>query len=132
MREIKNHIVNECNDKLKIEVLDEPGSGGACHAYEITGFETGTNKSLPGDGIQPKSKTLVLFQNGPIKEVGTNGLTHEALLAILEDRLQSFQSGPYACPENEQALMHVRCAQGALQSRTKARLNRGVEGTHKI
>lgn len=32
-----------------------------------------------------------------IAEVGTNGITHEALLAVLIDRLQSFQRGEYSC-----------------------------------
>jgi hypothetical protein len=34
-----------------------------------------------------------LFQNGPIAEVGVNGVTHEVLLAIVADRLRSFQKG---------------------------------------
>lgn len=29
MRELTGHKVNECNEKLTIRVLDEPGSGGA-------------------------------------------------------------------------------------------------------
>ena len=132
MREVKSHIVNECNDKLKIKVVDEAGSGGAHHAYVISGFDTASNGSARDAGNPPQYGTVILFQNGPIKENGTNGLTHEVLLAILEDRLASFQAGPYACSENEKALAHIRCAQEILQARTKARLARGVEGTHKI
>jgi hypothetical protein len=72
----------------------------------------------------------VLFQNGPIKEVGCNGLTHESLLAIIIDRLQGFQSGQYACRENAIALTKIQEAQMWLQKRTRDRLARGVEGTH--
>lgn len=121
-REITSHKVNECNEALKIHVLDQPGSGGACHEYAL---------SVQSEKVGFPLVTLK-FQNGPIKEVGTNGITHEALLAILEDRLQSFQNGPYACSENATALTYIQCAQNMLKSRTTARMNRGVEGTHQL
>ncbi len=121
MRELTGHKVNECNDVLKIEVLDEPGSGGACHKYMI---------SFPNPLVD--NHYLIAFQNGPIKEVGTNGVTHESLLAILIDRLEGFQSGQYACKANADALGKLRDAQGILIGRTRERLNRGVEGTHTV
>jgi len=74
----------------------------------------------------------VLFQNGAIGDVGVNGVTQEVLLSIVADRLRSFQAGPYACPENALALSHVESAQAALHSRTKARVARGVEGSHVV
>lgn len=134
MREIPYHIVNACNDKLRIEVTDEPGSGGASHRYEITGFDTNTNASAtdPKGYNSSFGRLLVLFQNGPILEKGTNGVTHEALLAIVRDRLECFQAGPYACQDNSDALLAVKDAMRLLQKRTLARMARGVEGTHKL
>ena len=137
MREITSHIVNPANDKLKITVLDKPGQGGACHAYEIEGFNEKSNPALGvpcsnGDPQAPLPSIVLLFQNGPIAEVGVNGVTHEALLAILIDRLEHFQAGPYACPENASALDFLEAAQWALKARTKARMDRGVEGTHEV
>lgn len=131
-RELHSHKVNGCNDRLKIEVLDEPGSGGANHLYKITGFNSETNKSDPWQAAhgQPAVHSHVLFQNGPIPEVGTNGVTHEALLAIVIDRLQAFQKGPFACRENAIALTNLEEAQHWLKHRTEQRLARGVEGTH--
>lgn len=117
MRELTSHKVNPANDVLKITVLDEPGAGGACHEYDIEG---------------PFGNVLVSFQNGPIAEVGVNGVTHEALLAILVDRLEHFQAGQYACRENALALTKLQEAQHWLHHRTLARLQRGVEGTHAI
>lgn len=130
MRKLTSHIVNPCNDKLSIEVQDEPGSGGANHRYQITGFDASTNPSHR----DPEGRTdkVVLFQNGTIAEVGTNGVTHEVLLAILIDRLQGFQNGPYKCRENAIALTHLEDAQMWLQKRTRDRMNRGVEGTHAV
>jgi hypothetical protein len=130
MREITSHVVNPANDKIAIAVTDEPGAGGANHRYEITGFDTATNASLSSDSPEPKSKTVILFQNGPIGEKGVNGVTQEVLLAIVADRLQSFQAGPYASDLNAKALEHVSAAQEALLSRTRERMARGVEGTH--
>ena len=36
MRTVTDHKLNGLNDALEITVLDEPGQGGACHAYAIT------------------------------------------------------------------------------------------------
>lgn len=133
MRTITNHAVNPANEQLKIEVIDEPGSGGANHKYVISGMDQTNNHSYPL--IHPYAyyaSTCILFQNGPIPEKGVNGITHEALLAIVEDRLASFQAGPYACEENGRALWHVRAALAALKERTMKRMARGVEGTHKL
>jgi len=115
MRTLTTHIVegDSANHQIEIAVLDEPGHGGACHLYRVDG-----------------GRCMVGFQNGPIKEYGVNGITHEALLAILIDRMEGFQSGPYASADNATALDHLRGALSALQNRTRERLARGVEGTH--
>lgn len=125
MRMLTDHIVNPANDRLKIEVTDEPGSGGANHAYVISGFD---GPDIPaGSGY-----VNINFQNGPINEAGVNGITHEALLAILVDRLKGFQAGAFAGKHNAEALHHLSVAQTWLDKRTKERMARGVEGTHKV
>lgn len=120
MRTINEHKVNPLNDLLTIEVLDEPGAGGANHEYRIKGpveldHQIGVNIS---------------FQNGPINERGVNGITQEALLEICIDRLRAFQAGKFACRENAIALTKLEEAQHWLLHRTRARMARGVEGTH--
>src|SRR5690606_1809470 len=132
MRTLSAHKTNTANNELTITVKDEPGQGGACHLYMIEGFNTGTNPSDPfveRHGA-PAQHATVLFQNGLIGEVGVNGVTQEALLAIVIDRLQCFQHGPYACRENALALTKCEEALHWLQHRTLARVARGVEGTH--
>jgi hypothetical protein len=132
MRKLTDHIVEGDlpQNQLTIEVTDEPGAGGANHRYEITGFDTGKNQSsIDKDGYHAGSlRMLVLFQNGPIQEAGVNGITQEALLAIVIDRLRSFQAGPYPSPENKMAMGFCELALEQLQIRTKNRLARGVEG----
>ncbi len=130
MRTLTDHQVNPANDTLTIRVVDEPGSGGANHAYMIEGFDNTKNPSDVDD--QDPNTTFILFQNGPINEVGVNGVTHEALLSILIDRMKGFQSGPYRSDDNQIALLSLQQAQNALQRRTRERMTRGVEGTHTI
>jgi hypothetical protein len=118
MRLIHDHKVNPANDKIELAVLDEPGAGGACHEYKAT---------LPNG-----AETAISFQNGPINEAGVNGITHEVLIAVVVDRMRDFQRGPYACRENALALTKLEEAQQWLQARTRARMVRGVEGTHTV
>lgn len=133
MRKITDHVVNPANDKIEITVLDEPGAGGASHHYSVTGFDTEGNAAASVDGyVSSFSRLPIIFQNGPINESGVNGITQEVLLAIVVDRLRSFQAGPYACPENALALSKIEEAQHWLLSRTGARMARGVEGTHTV
>ena len=115
MRTVEYHKINPTNDTLEIKVIDEPGSGGANHAYEVSGFSTQTGLRLN-------------FQNGPIGEVGVNGVTQEVLLAIVIDRLRSFQAGPFSSRENALALTKCEEALHWLQQRTIDRMRRGVEG----
>ena len=130
MRELHEHKVNPANDQLTIRVTDEAGAGGACHRYRIDGFNLGKNPSE--DVTMPQLYLTIVFQNGPIAEAGVNGITHEALIAILVDRLRCFQDGPYKCRENALALTKLEEAQHWLHARTRTRLARGVEGTHKV
>lgn len=134
MRQLDEHKINPANDTLKITVKDEPGSGGANHLYIIEGFNSESNPSDPwaaAHGV-PATHSTILFQNGPIPEAGVNGVTHEVLLAIVADRLRSFQKGPFACKANACALTHIEEAQHWLQQRTIERMRRGVEGTHTV
>jgi hypothetical protein len=129
MRTIDDHKVNPANDTLTITVMDEPGAGGANHLYQVFGMNTTSNPSRRDEG---QVHAEILFQNGPIPENGVNGLTHEVLLAIVADRLRSFQKGPYACKANACAITHIEEAQHWLQQRTIERMRRGVEGTHAV
>lgn len=119
VRKLTDHIVKGKAHIEEITVLDEPGQGNACHEY----------RSATLDDI--RELLTVSFQNGPIQEFGVNGTTNEALIAIVIDRMRSFQSGNYACRENALALTHLETALMWLQKRTRDRIARNVEGTHK-
>lgn len=122
MRQLTDHKVtgDSVNHQLEVKVMDEPGAGNANHEYVIS-HDSGKVNTL---------NHLISFQNGPIKEVGVNGVTHEALLAILIDRMRGFQAGQFACRENAIVLTHLEEALMWLKKRTEERIRRGVEGTH--
>jgi hypothetical protein len=135
---ITDHKVNGLNEALTI-TADGPGPGGASHRYDIIGADESNILQAPRlFGVNLR------FQNGPIsKPSDMNGITNEALLAILIDRMRGFQHGRkldgsfdfasrgrYACKENACALTHLEEALMWLQKRTRDRMARGVEGTH--
>jgi hypothetical protein len=128
-RQVTHHQVNGANERLSVFCMDQPGQGGACHRYVVRGFCTDHNPSR-GDELDCETSLEILFQNGSIKECGVNGLTNEALLAILIDRMEGFQSGKFACHDNQMALDHLQAARLWLAKRTLDRAARGVEGAH--
>jgi hypothetical protein len=130
MRKLTGHRVNG-KDHLRISVVDKPAPSGASSLYLIQGFDSSSNPAAPAEAA-PHTTLALLFQNGPLRESGANGITHEALLTILIDRLSGFQTGPLGCWENETALACTRCALAALQARTRDRLRRSVEGSNRV
>lgn len=113
MRQINSHKVGDC--PLDIVVEDEAGPGGANHEYRLF---------IEGE----VHFGTIKFQDGGIAERGNNGITNEALIAIVIDRLQGFQSGNFKCRENAIALTKLEEALLWLQKRTRDRMARGVEG----
>ncbi len=128
METLEAHKGSAANNELEITVRDEPSvPGGACHKYRI---------NLPHilEGPYPEGPRAfeLHFQDGPIPEAGVNGITEEALLAILIHRLEGHQSGKFKCDANANALERARLALASLHGRTLDRRNRGVESTHEV
>lgn len=73
---------------------------------------------------------VIVFQHGPIQEVGGNGTTIETVIDVLVNRLQGFQRGPFANDYNAEAIEHFKAAKDALERRTRDRQARGVEGVN--
>lgn len=121
MKRLVNHKINELNNRISI-LYDDPDESGASHIYNINVF-TNNDEMLKYD---------IKFQKGPILENGYNGISNEVLLAIVENRLQGFQNGPFACKENNEALIKLQECMMWLERRTRDRINRGVEGTNQL
>lgn len=108
------------NAPTNVAALDDrdPDAGNANHTY----------------GIQwggPKDITKIQFQHGPRGVEGsTPGVFDDDLLTVIEDRLVGFQSGPFACTENAEALQAVRSARFFLGQRAARRIAQGVLGAN--
>jgi len=118
MRLIATHKASDLNTGIEVGTADERGPGNAHHDYRIE-YPHGEND---------RRVLAIHFQKGALREAGPNGISDEALLAVLIDRLQGFQAGPFSCRENAIALTKMEEAMHWLQHRTRDRLNRGVEG----
>lgn len=130
MRKVSNPIRE--NQLTEVHCLDEPGAGGACHKYIVV--EKGIVEKGIAFGCKPGDPVPLIFgdinfQNGPVNEMGVNGCHQEDLMAIIIDRLEGFQSGDYACHENQKALDAAYEVVFWLNKRTAERERRGVAGT---
>lgn len=115
MRELTSHKGGLLNDGLRITT---DGSGEVYFIVSIDHVDV-------DDG--PEVDLMLEFHTGNHAD-GITGISNEALLAIVEDRLAGFQAGPFACAWNATALEHVRLALVCMLGRTKDRQARGVEG----
>lgn len=116
--------VLEIGTRKYTEVIEfEKCKSGAGCLYEI-----GT---VPVEGSREVFASI-RFQNGPIKESGINGCHNEDLIAIVIDRLRSFQTGQFSCRENALAITKLEEALMWLNKRTADRVARGVEGTNEV
>ena len=116
MREITTHKTGEQDRQPQVFAMDHIGPGGAEQLYRVI-YE------CPDGGTMYLGLDFVTLEQ--------NGVTNEALLAIVIDRLEGFQDGPFACDENEAALNSLRNALVYLQERTRGRMARGVENQAK-
>ena len=114
------------DENLQVYVNDETGAGGACHKYSIVKREIDPEKG----GQQELG--YASFQNGNIIENGVNGITNEALLAIVIHRLKGFMRGPFPSIYSDKALRFTKKALRWLERRTLDRKARGVEGKEKL
>ena len=129
MRHLTSHKVNGLNDSIEVRVVDGPGRGSACHEYRIGNTTPSFVDDIGKEMARLNANCVIHFQSGPIGECGLNGISNEALLAVVEDRLVGFQSGDFACRENALALTKLQEAMMWLHKRTRDRVARGVEGT---
>ena len=106
-------------DNNGVETLALLDCGNAGHFYAIV---------LPETDQKGQFTQTFGFQKGPVAEVGVNGITSEALLAILLHRTTVLNNCKFPCVENEIAISCIEAALAALTLRTANRIERGVEG----
>lgn len=101
---IKSHHVNDLNKNIGIEKTQERWYRLSPQLVTVRTFV---------------NELLIPFQNGDPKEVGMNGYTNEALLAVVLHRLQEFQKGARPCRQNAIAITKIEEALMWLGHRSK-------------
>lgn len=133
MRTIVDHHDGFGLNEACIIEADEPGPGGASHKYTIRRVLT-EEERIGQARRRPTGETVIVaeiqFQKGPRTEhTSTPGCLESALLAIVVDRMASFNAGPFSSRENAVVKTHCEDAMNWLWRRAKSRVSRGVLGT---
>lgn len=124
-RELFDHKNNKFNREcVRVETADLRASDNAHHAYNITVFHDYTT----GMDNVPVEEVTLNFQNGGLKEVGANGITDQALIAVVLDRVRSFNDGQFRCRENSMVITKLEEALMWMEKRSNDRARRNVEG----
>jgi hypothetical protein len=127
-RDITTHKCPGLNDALRVVAMDEAGPGGACAHYRVL-IEGKPATAQPGDADWPGCVLdYLMFQSGPMEPGRPWGISNESVLAIVIDRLEGFQAGPFPDPHNEAALLAIHAALDHLHERTRERIALGIEG----
>ena len=116
------------NESTQVKTIDaQYPEHGSPKRIVISGFNTTTNKAREdSDVIGPLD---ILMQNGVPSEVGQNGVTVEDLLKAAKIAVQGYQTGQFACVENEKLLEHIDAALAMSAARLLRRTEEGTEGT---
>jgi len=88
----------------------------------------------PAGGVSSGLGFTISWQMGPLGRGDDrripNGAFVEKIIYAAIDRIQFYQKSKFACDENAAALLYLKDALDALETRTANREQRGVEGTH--
>ena len=93
-----------------------------------TDLDTGNHDG----GVSYGEGFCISWQRGPLKEAGRNGAFLIDVLGACRSQLQHYQSGKFACDENQSALEHLDQAILNLESRLNRREQEGKLGTTEV
>jgi hypothetical protein len=91
-------------------------------------MNTETAPKIAGDRVE-RDFISITWQRGLPPEVGINGCRVEHVIAVAIERLDYYQNGTLACPENEDAIQRLKAAKQALEDRKRRRISQGVYDT---
>lgn len=121
MRRLNNQPAPGGISQIAIAAVDNPGVGEPNRRYELSGFNTVYNPAAvtPGQSYPAQFSSLPIFFHDTASSGRglANGVTENSLLAVIADRLQSQQTGPQRCMENDAALQSIMEAMRLLDQR---------------
>jgi hypothetical protein len=86
---------------------------------------------VEGELVEHGDFIRVVFQRGLPQTTGVNGCRVEDVITVALERIRKYQTGSLACEENEDAIVALRAALRAMESRKRRRIEQGVFSTMK-
>lgn len=117
-REVTHHKRLNPTQFVDVFALGDPNRGGGHTSY-----------CLVAGGGADAYEVRIAFQDGHPDEVGHNGILDDALIAVVIDRLQGFQAGPFASRETALVITKLQEALQWSAQRVADRRERGVMNT---
>ena len=84
----------------------------------------------PTGGQTIMANSVINWQDGILVDGVKNGAFVEDVITAAIERLEYFQDSKFECQENADAIASLQGALTALESRTKTRVEQGVENTY--
>ena len=126
VRVLTDHKTNKFNREcVNVSAIDKKSSDNANHRYEISVWKNAETSDQNDELVEVCNLN---FQNGGLKEVGANGITDQALIAVVLDRVRGFNGGQFRCRENSMIITKLEEAMLWMEKRSNDRARRGVEG----
>ncbi|QVD49185.1 hypothetical protein LUCX_115 [Xanthomonas phage vB_XciM_LucasX] len=114
MRQIHSHNAYGTH-ALKITANPPQFRGMPSHQYLIEGFDTTENSAVRSGGYVPRFRNLsIVFETDQSNPDRPDGVSMDAVLAILCDHLNGIQSGPNASQGKQMALEYIESARQLL------------------
>lgn len=124
-----DHFIGYASRELEPQEIDKVVNGEVVEG--ITEYKQGHYyKISPNVEVQNANdfEISIHFQDGPISDLGVNGVTSEALLKILIHRTKILDEN-FPSVFNKQAILHMESALKEFNKRTEERRARGVADT---
>lgn len=101
---------------LRITADQPPFRGMASHRYIVEGFDTAQNRAVRTGGFVPRFRelSLIFATEGASNDAYPDGISMDAVLAILADHLQGQLSGPNGSMGKQLALEYIESARDVL------------------
>lgn len=129
MRQLDTYLPIGGYNALHVAAVDRPNPGFANYRYDITGFNTVYNSAAANGGGLPAHFTRlpIIFHSGAYQaDMPLNGVTPDALVAVIVHHLTGLQNSPEACMEYQMAKEYLEAAAGMLQQAQQAHARASV------
>lgn len=137
----EHNVCSACNGSGRVKKTKEvteavpttdtnpPATNEVCQGV-VSVFNEVPEGGNPTGGFTDMANTRINWQDGILVDGLKNGAFVEDVITAAIQRLEYFQNSKFNCQENADAITSLQDALSALETRTKARVEQGVENTY--